>query len=311
MAWSSCTWVQDDTDGCPYGFWLKLHYTYNILDVEAAPEYVKDATVYVYDADGNYVKRIDVTHDELLANDHRVKVDGLTEGDYQFVVWSGMGNSRYAVSDDTKAMANFRLSLVADSARSAVELPALYHGRLAAVHYDEAYAQHDVQLTKNTNQLACVIVSVCDTVTVNPADFSMSIVTANGTMDAWNRLASDSLTTYTPFVKERVLVNDQTLGTLNGAKYSLMTLRLMNDRDCRFILTQNSTGQKVFDISFPEFVGMLGSLYTNLGRPLSVQEYLDRQDFYTIVFFLSDNLDQLIQLQVNSWRLRPYNHLKL
>ena len=51
MAWSSCTWVQDDTDGCPYGFWLKLHYTYNILDVEAAPEYVKDATVYVYDAE--------------------------------------------------------------------------------------------------------------------------------------------------------------------------------------------------------------------------------------------------------------------
>jgi hypothetical protein len=56
---------------------------------------------------------------------------------------------------------------------------------------------------------------------------------------------------------------------------------------------------------------MIGSLYTNLGKPLSVQEYLDRQDFYTIVFFLSDDLDQLIQLQVNSWRLRPYNHLKL
>ena len=54
MALASCTWVKDDVDDCPYGFWLKLHYTYNILDVEAAPEYVKAANVYIYDTDGNF-----------------------------------------------------------------------------------------------------------------------------------------------------------------------------------------------------------------------------------------------------------------
>ena len=55
----------------------------------------------------------------------------------------------------------------------------------------------------------------------------------------------------------------------------------------------------------------MGTLYTNLGRPLTVQEYLDRQDFYTLVFFVTGDLEQLLQLQVNSWRLRAFNHIKL
>jgi hypothetical protein len=56
---------------------------------------------------------------------------------------------------------------------------------------------------------------------------------------------------------------------------------------------------------------MLGTLYRNDGSPMSVQEYLDRQDFYTVVFILSKDLNQLIQLRVNSWRVRGDNHFKL
>lgn len=310
MALASCTWVKDDTDDCPYGFWLRLHYTYNILDVEATPEYVKDAYVYVYDAEGNYVNRIYATHDDLLANDYRVRVEGLSEGDYQFLVWSGIGSSEYTVSGDTRTMDDFRLSLTAAGTSSAVELPALFHGRLSAVHYDDSYAVHDIQLMKNTNQLACLVVSASDQVKVNPDDFTMKLVAANGTMDAYNRLVSDAVTTCEPFLQDSVTFSDADVKR-HGAKYSMMTLRLMSDSDSRLILEQKSTGKQVFDISFPEFVGMMGPLYTNMGRPLSVQEYLDRQDFHTIVFFLSADLDRLIHLQVNSWRLRPYNHLKL
>jgi hypothetical protein len=58
-------------------------------------------------------------------------------------------------------------------------------------------------------------------------------------------------------------------------------------------------------------MGMIGSYYTNLGRQLTLQEYLDRQDFYHIVFFLSEDFSTLISLDVNSWRLRAKNHLKL
>ena len=105
--------------------------------------------------------------------------------------------------------------------------------------------------------------------------------------------------------------DDAEFGELNGVSYNISTLRLMEDKDCRLILMKKDTGETIFNISFPEYIGMIGALYTNLGRQLTVQEYLDRQDFYTIVFFLSSDLNQLIQLQVNSWRLRAKNHLKL
>ena len=311
LAMMSCTWVKDDVDDCPYGFWLKLLYTYNILDVDAASRYVSDAYVYVYDADGTFIKRIFVTKEVLTANNYLVQVEGLPEGDYQFVVWSGLGNGQYAVTKDTQTIGDFRLALTDRGGKYSGELPALFHGYLPTVHYDDAYAVHNVELMKNTNQLACLVVSVDNNAVLNPGDYTMKVVTANGTMDARNQLVSDAKITYEPYVADAVTFNDADYGALQGLEYGMMTLRLMNNRDCRIVLEKNSTAEKVFDISFPEYIGMIGSLYTNLGRPLSVQEYLDRQDFYTIVFYLSGDLDQLIQLRVNSWRLRANNHLKL
>ena len=311
MALTSCTWVKDDYDNCPYGFWLKLHYTYNILDVEAAPKYVTDAYVYVYDAEGKFVKRILVTQDALTANDYRVRVEGLPEGDYQFVVWSGMGNSQYAVAGDTQTIDDFRISLAGAAGSYTTELPALYHGFLPAVHFDDNYAQYDVQLVKNTNQLACLVVPVTDNTAMDPNDFTLKVVSSNGTMDAYNRLATEEVTTYEPFARDYVTMDDADYGQLHGLKFNISTLRLMANTDCRIMLEKKSTAETLFNVSLPEYIGMIGTLYTNIGRQIDVQEYLDRQDFYTVVFYLSGDLEQLIQWRVNSWRLRAYNHIKL
>ena len=311
LLFTSCTWIKFDPEECPDGFWIQLHYTYNILDVEAAPEYVKDAALYIYDAEGNYVQRIDVTPEELSANGYRVRVDGLPDGDYQFMVWSGINSSLYSLAGDHGPMTEFRLALANQNASSDKQLPDLFYGFLPAVHYDSGYAQHDVYLMKNTNLLACLIMPTSTTTKLNPADFSLSIVSANGEMDANNNLVSDKLRTYEPFVSEKATINDSDYGTVQGVSYSISTLRLMTQTDCRIILKKRDTGNQIFNISLPEYIGMIGSLYTNLGKPLSVQEYLDRQDFYSVVFFLSEDLEQLMQLQVNSWRLRANNHLKI
>lgn len=307
----SCTWVQDDADECPYGFWLKLRYTYNILDVDAATKYVDDAYVYIYDDNGNFIKRIYANHDALAANDYKVRVEGIPEGNYQFVVWSGMTGSQYAVSGDTKTIGDFRLSLTSSGNTQKSELTPLYHGYLSTVHYDDNYALHHVEMMKNTNHLACSIVSVSGQVVLDPDEFVMKVVTANSTMNAYNELISADDITYEPYVSEQVTINDAEYGTLNGVKTAISILRLMSDRETRVILEKKSTGQTVFNISFPEYIGKIGSLYTNLGREISVQEYLDRQDFYTIVFVLSGDLDQLIQVKVNQWRVRAYEHVKL
>ncbi len=308
---TSCTWVKDDVDECPDGFWLNLHYTYNILDVEAVEKYINEVSVYVYDSVGSYVTRIDVPQATLASNHHRVKIEGLPHGVYQFVVWSGTVSNMYSISGAQSGKSDFRLALSKSDIVTS-QLPNLYHGSLSKVEYNSLPASHDVYMMKNTNQLACLVVSTAEDVVLDPKEYSMTVESANGVMDADNKLATSEVTTYKPYVQEAATVDDSEYGTLRGIRFAISTLRLMNDTDCRIKLTKSDTGESIFNISLPQYVGVIGDLYTQLGdKKLSVQEYLDRQDFYTIVFFLSDNVDQLIQLKVNSWRVRAYNHLKL
>ena len=300
MALMSCSWVKDDNDDCPDGFWLKLQYNYNILDVDAASRYLKDAYVYVYDNDGNFVKRIYATGDDLKAYDYRIRLDGLTEGD----------SNQYTLVGETQTKDDFRLSLIGNGSSYSGELPPIYYGVLRNIHYDSSYSVTPIPMMKDTNLLSCLVVSV-DDAELSADDYTLKLVTANGVMDADNLIATDSPTTYAPYVSENVTFDDPDYGELKGALYAVSTLRLMEEGDCRILFEKKATGETVFNISLPEYIGMIGALYTNLGRELSVQEYLDRQDFYTIVFYLNGDLDQLIQLRVNSWRVRAYNHLIL
>lgn len=308
---TACTWVKDDPEVCPYGFWLNLQYTYNLLDVDAGQKYLKEVSVFVYDADGNFVTRIDVPQSSLKANNYRVLVEGIPEGDYQFVVWSGASDNHYAISGDRNIIDMFRLTLADQASEYSIQLPDLYYGTLPVVHFDDNYASHNVRMMKDNNQLSCLIVPMIQDVVMDPDDYVMKIVSDNGTMDAYNKLVPVKDITYLPFVQDTVVINDQNYGELHGIKFGITTLRLMEKTDCRLILEKKATGHQIFNVSFPESLGMIGSLYTKLGEPLTVQEYLDRQDFFTLVFFLSGDLEQLIQLQVNSWRLRANNHLKL
>lgn len=307
----SCTWVKDDTDDCPDGFWLQLRYTYNMLDVDAAEKYVTDAYVYVYDANGKYITRIYASQAMLAANGHRVRVEDLPEGDYQFMVWSGAGNSAYAVSGDTQDISNFRLSLSGTGSTLQQELPLLFYGFKSTVHYDDEYAVYNVEMTKDTNLLTCMIVVAGDTATANTDELSIKVVAANATMDGLNQLTGTQKTTYRPYSEDTVTVNDPDFGVLPGRKMGISTMRLTTGDDCRIIIEKKSTEQEVVNISFTEYIAKIGSYYTSIGRPLTVQEYMDRQDFYTVVFYLSDDLDRLLKLQVNNWRVRAVNHLKL
>lgn len=57
---SSCDWVNDDLSDCPTGTWLKISYTYNILNVDAASTQVGDITILAFDKNDKYVDRLDV-----------------------------------------------------------------------------------------------------------------------------------------------------------------------------------------------------------------------------------------------------------
>jgi hypothetical protein len=312
LAFTSCTWVKDDNDDCQYGCWLKLNYTYNILDVDAASKYVKDAHIYVYDKDGRFVKRVDATQGQLAANDYKVEIPELAEGDYQCVVWSGTDHDRLSTIPGD-SIGGFKLALNDAGKISNTQLPSIYNGYVSSFHYSNLYKVQPVTMMKDTKQLNCIIVSIDTTVVMNPDDYTMKVEATNGVLNAQNLFASTDTTTYEPFNRSTVEIDDEDLGKLKGIMYNISTLRMLLDSPCRLILKKNDPENTVFNISLAKTIGNVAEVTLVDGRKMTVQEYLDRQDTYTFVFVLSSDLESLIdyRLAVLNWRIRNNEAIKL
>lgn len=312
LAFTSCTWVKDDNDDCQYGCWLKLNYTYNILDVDAASKYVKDAHIYVYDKDGRFIKRVDATQGQLAANDYKVEIPGLAEGDYQFVVWSGTDHDRLSTIPGD-SIGGFRLALSDAAKISNTQLPSIYSGYVSSFHYSNLYKVQPVTLMKDTKQLNCIVVTIDTTAVMNPDDYTMKVEATNGVLNAQSQLASSDTTTYEPFNRSIVEIDDEDFGTLKGIMYNISTLRLLLDSPCRLILKKNNPENTVFNIPLAETIGNVAEVTLVDGRKMTGQEYLDRQDTYTFVFVLSSDLETLIdyKLAVLNWSVRYNNVIKL
>lgn len=92
---SACSWVDDDQSDCPTGCWLKLSYTYNMLNVDAVTTQVKDVTLFILDQEGNYIVREEVDSLTFHQNECTIQVPSLPQGDYTFLVWAGLADSLY------------------------------------------------------------------------------------------------------------------------------------------------------------------------------------------------------------------------
>ena len=90
---SACSWVDDDQSDCPTGCWLKLSYTYNMLNVDAVTTQVKDVTLFILDQEGNYIDREEVDSLTFHQNECIIQVPSLPQGDYTFLVWAGLADS--------------------------------------------------------------------------------------------------------------------------------------------------------------------------------------------------------------------------
>ena len=289
----ACSWVDDDLSDCPSGFWLKLSYRYNILNVDAAFTQLKNASIFIFDETGNYIETRHVDSLILHQNNCQVRLESLSPGKYNFLVWSGLTDSCYECS-----ASGVRL-LCDASGTSSKQLPALFHGRLEGVEVPEEYTVREVPLIKLTHRFTCVLQGQNPTPFADD-EFLLEIRAFNGMIDH-RSLPLDSVETcYLPFY--------QTVADLSGLQVvhsELNTLRLLENDDTRLILTHRSTGQRVLDIPLTKYLLLSREAYSGM----TPQEYLDRQDQYTLIFFLDATEDKLKPyicplMKVNNWMVR-------
>ena len=122
-----------------------------------------------------------------------------------------------------------------------------------------------------------------------PPDYEYEIIESNGHLAYDNSLLEDDVLSFRPYYMEQK--------SSSAAAVELNTMRLMEDRPTRFVVTEKSTGKKVFNINLTDFL----ALTSMEGNNMDVQEYLDRQDRYKIIFFFADNTWNAVQVNINGW----------
>lgn len=290
----SCSWVDDDRSDCSTGCWLRLSYTYNMFGVDAASTQVKDATLFIFDQEGRQIKQEIVDSVILHKYQYKIPVPSLPQGNYSFLVWSGLDESLY---DYTPAS----ISLLADeNGECNKQLPYLFHGRLDKIFVDGAYQVLTVPLVKNTNVLSCVLQNQ-SALPLKLDDFRLELTARNAVIDHWNMPSQQESTCYLPFMSESAQ-----MGSVEVAHFGLNTLRLMENDDTALRLIYTPSGKSIFNISLTPYLLLARNVDS---KSMAPQEYLDREDRYNLIFFLEPSGDPdkpyiCLQMKVNGWIVR-------
>lgn len=284
---AGCDYIHDDSLArCEY----RLHfvYDYNMKFADAFQHEVSQATLFLCDAEGRFLSRRDITGAELKANN--IVMD-LEPGTYLALTWAGLDTDSYTWPDLTPGGSTIdeikvRTLREADGSQPD-ELTPLWHAldTLTIVGNDDE--DKYISLAKNTNKVRLVLQDT-DGNCMDARDFSFEIRADNGYMDYDNSLLPDPVISYQPYHLANVNIAEG--DTLMGkpamqtvAVAELNTMRLMDKKNYRLIVRHNAWEKDVINVNLCNYL-----LLTQMeGHKISAQEYLDRQDEYSIVFFLT------------------------
>ena len=319
---SACGSVFDDEGDCDPRYFVRFVYDMNMLRVDAFASQVSSVDLYVFDAEsGAYVTHLSDKGEALASGSYRMPLN-LAPGKYDLIAWCGLADNgedftvaqTVAQPGDLKcAMARSRDEKGAYSKRN---LHALFHGSLS-VELPDAEGEHvyTVKLTKDTNNINLSLNHTAGP--LDPDRFEVTMTDENGLMAHDNSLLTDEQIEYRPWslrsgtldvTTSRADALDDDEDDSNQGSYlkaEISTARLMADHDCRINIVDKEQGKVVFSIPLVQWALLLRSdNHASMGD----QEYLDREDEYNLMVFLTDNAGSTdgwmaMEIVINGWHI--------
>lgn len=317
-AMASCDSVLDHEEGdCTVEYRVRFKYDYNMKYANAFANEVKTVTLYAFDNNGQFVYQKTEEGNILKADDYSMKVD-VEPGDYHLIAWAGLDDQSFAVPlltpgvsdiDELTVKAN-RISQTRANGENenfvTKQLSSLWHGE--SVRSFTRSGKQDIitiDLVKNTNTLR-IVLNQMEGTEINIDKFDFSVYDDNGLMNYDNRLLKDDLLTYKPYSKNS---GTTTRATENGedtpisvAVAQISVARLIAEKKPMLRITNKVTEEVVIQLPLIEYLKLLRmDQYTSM----SDQEYLDRQDEYSLTFFLDKDMSWLkTTIIINGWTIR-------
>lgn len=325
MATTSCHTIFDGEGDCSvesveYKYQVKFVYDYNMKYADAFPHEVKSVALYVFSEEGKFVSLHTEEGEVLASSGYTMPID-VAPGNYQFVAWAGLENAKSfsvpvlqpgtsTLDDLTCRMKRYEPS--EHSTDSVGYLAPLWHGKVQALLRGETSRAVvtdtvTVPLVKNTNTLRIILQQLADGM-VNVDDYEFTVTDDNGLMDHANNLVADGELTYYPYYTAQGSAETEGEATrLNMAVAELSMGRLMESHHPQLTITHRSNPDEVV-LSIP-LIKYLELCKVVAHYDMSTQEYLDREDEYSMTFFLDANNRWLnTQIIINDWIVR-YNDI--
>lgn len=335
-ALSSCdSIIYDDEGDCSVTYRVKFRYDRNMKWADAFASEVKSVHLYAFDKDSTLVWHNSEKGEALAADGYAMTLD-LPAGDYRLLVWCGLENdgereesfsvpeTRVGETRIEELQCRLRREHDAAGAYSDEKLYPLFHGMLDVSLPDMIYEGGEytetMLLTKDTNHVRIILQHLSGK-DVNPDDFIFRIEEENGLMDYDNELLPDEMITYRAHdtksgtaglgiddypeigrAKSARQSSSRAVTSVSVAIADLTIARLAEGR--KTWLTIERPGMEEWPrvrIPLTDYALLVKDGYD---REMTDQEYLDRQDEYTLTFFLDeDHYWVSSSVIINSWKV--------
>lgn len=303
MTMAACGTIYDDQDDCQLDLRLKLKYDYNMLYADAFAHEVKTARVCAYDSAGTLV--MDMAIDTSDGTQTMDANELATDVDYDFLVWAE-GEDRGDSYDFGPASRQEAAcaKLKREDAAITDDITPLFHGRLTAQKFGKRYNTTqtiEIPLVKDTKSVKVVLQELDGGETISADDYAMTITDDNGYLAYDNSLLDDEQLTYHPwsvYNGEAGVDEGDTKVAALVAEFSVN--RLVKDGHNPRLTVRGKDGGTVISIPLIDYALLVKGNYNS---DMDDQEYLDRQDSYDLVFFISQGRWVNSVIYVNSWRV--------
>lgn len=299
---------------CEVYYDIRFKYDYNIKYADAFANEVRSLALYIFDEKDILIDKIVTTdNEELSKEDFHIRLE-LPAGDYTLLAWGGLGNEESfdmladeQIGKTTIEQMQVRMQRTYDDegeAYSDKDLAPLFHGmmELEVVSEPGTYTK-TMSLMKNTNVVRVVLHEMSGHA-MDSENFTFEITDHSGLYDYDNTRLDDEAITYKPWYIEEIYADFDEPSTrttnINAVMVEFTIGRMMATESPILRVLNSQTGEQILRLPLAEYMLLIKGNYHNA---MGDQEYLDRQDEYSLTLFLDEGVWMSTQIVINGWRV--------
>ena len=317
LATSSCKdgLIFDGEGDCGIYYRIRFKYDYNIKFADAFANEVNSVALYIFDQNNTLVDNITTTDKEALSSGSFEIPLELEPGRYTLLAWGGLMNEEsFDLLADVEVgktkLEELQVKMHRqhnDKGEETVsdDLLPLYHGTMTLEVVDKPGTYTEtMSLVKDTNSIRILLHEMSGH-DVDADKFRFEIHDSNGLYDWDNTLLDDEQIIYEAWYQTTGSADmeeyaTRTVTEVNVALAELTIGRMRADNSPILHIISRETGEDVVRLPLADYALLVKGYYR---ESMSDQEYLDRQDEYSLTLFLDEGEWVSSMIYINSWRV--------